>query len=527
MSAENRKPIARGNFRNTPFAHILVYLKNKALHGTLKIREEAHEILIYFRDGQPARVSSTEPGKRLGEVLVEMGKLSTTQLQESLAEMQQTGELHGQALVRLGFVDGATLVAGITEQMTQKMLVAFEFSEGEYAFYEGADLIPRGPSELINLNTWALLMAGIRKYGPELNLSPWLSSLKEKSFFLSDVGQLREFHFNSGERMLCRKLLESPQDLMSLRKWDAVDRNVVVGTLYVLLIARILKVILPEQVEETRSMMPSETLESLPPQSVQMSWPAEIQTMRDEIQTRAALVSSQTYYEILGVESDASTAEIRKAFFRLAKSYHPDRAAKPGVEDLRETLAYLFANLSEAQNTLIDIDARESYDASLAGGRHGTGAHGTPVESDEERQVRLVIESDRMYQKAQVLMRKQNFEEALVMVEQALSNCPEEGEYMATHAYIKMQLGRDSTGDMLSVFRRAIEKSPKSEKCHYYFAHALKKSGRTNEAKQHFKTVVEINPRNIEAARELRLFEIRARNTGKNKKPGLLGKLLK
>ena len=527
MSIRKPTPIAQGNFSRTPFAHILMYVRNKKLHGTLEIRQDGNEISIYFRDGAPARVFSSESGKRLGEVLVELGKLTPQELQESLDEVGRTGELHGQAMVRMGFVDGATLVAGITEQMTSRMLTAFRLGNGDYAFYEGVDLIPTGPSELINLNSWALLMAGIRSHGADMNLSSYLGSLRDKSFFLTDPDVLADFRLNHEERMLCRKLLESPQDLISLRKWDAVDRHVMVGTLYVLLITKVLKVISPEEVETTKSQMPQSTLESLPPGEQMNTWPPEVKQMRDEIQEKAALVSTQNYYELLGVANDASTTDIRKAFFRLAKAYHPDRAAKPGLEDLRETLAYLFANLSEAQSTLLDLDSRESYDASISSGKHlNASAAEVTEESDEQRQVRLIIEADRYYQKALVLMRQNKNAEALELVEQAYERCPEEGEYKATRAFLKVSLGDDVTGEILTVFRDAIEHSPRSERCHFYYAQALKKDDRVEEAKLHFKKVVDLNPRNIEAAREIRLMEMRSRKSGVTKKSGFLGKFL-
>ncbi|MBN2530257.1 MAG: DnaJ domain-containing protein [Deltaproteobacteria bacterium] len=527
MTPSRPKPIAKGNFANTPFAHILVYIRNKRLHGTLEVHEGGQEISIYFREGAPTRVASTEPGKRLGEVLAEMGRITPQQLQESLDEVRRTGELHGQALVRMGFVDGSGLVAGITEQMISKMTSAFGFTHGEYAFYQGVDLIPQGPSEIINMHSWALLMAGIRQYAAQMNLSPYLAALDDKSFFLADPELLKDFRLNGEERMLCRRLLERPQDLISLKKWDAVDRHVVLGTLYVLLITKTLKVIAPEEVERTESIMPKSTLDSVAPREQQTSFPPEIQEMRDRIQTRAAQISSQNYYEMLDVTRDATAADVRKAFFKLAKHFHPDRAAKAGLEDLRETLAYLFANLSEAQNTLVDEDARENYDAYLISSGGAGDVGGKTDETDEERQVRLVIEADRLYQKAHVLMRQQKNAEALEMMEEACTNCPEEGEYIATRAYLKIQLGMDETGSTLNDFRIALQKNPKSERCHFYFAQALKNNGRINEAKQHFKMAVEINPRNIEAAREIRLIEMRSRNTGKNRKPGLFGKFRK
>ncbi|MBN2341449.1 MAG: DnaJ domain-containing protein [Deltaproteobacteria bacterium] len=526
MISNKPKPIAQGNFSKTPFAHILVYILTKELHGTLEVRDGARAISIYFRNGCPAKVQSTEPGMRLGEVLEQMGKLTPKQIQESLEEVKRTGELHGQALVRMGFVDGATLVAGITEQMIFKMITAFTFSTGEYAFYEGINLITKGPSELVSLDTLTLLMVGIRKYGPKLNLAPYLASLADKSFYVNDVEPLRKLRLDANERLICRKLLESPQDLMSLKKWDAVDVHVLQGVLYVLLITKTLKVISKEEVASSRVQLPQITLDSMPPEPEKSSYPPEVQAMRDEIQKRAALISSQNYYEMLGIERNAGNADIRKAFFKLAKNFHPDRSAKPGLEDLREALAYLFANLSEAHSTLNDIDSKGMYDASLSDTRTSPNSAGN-VESDEEAEVRRIIEADRMYQKALVLMRQQKNTDALNLVEQAFDNCPEEAEYIATRAYLKMLLGKEKPEDLITVFREAERTNPKSERIHFYFAQVLKNAGRTNEAKKHFKEAATINPRNIEAAREVRIIEMRSKNTGKNKKPGFLDKFRK
>lgn len=60
-----------------------------------------------------------------------------------------------------------------------------------------------------------------------------------------------------------------------------------------------------------------------------------------------------TYYQFLGVNKDASSEEIRKAYKRLAKIYHPDR--RGGNEDA-------FKLLSEAYRVLNDDNLRKQYD---------------------------------------------------------------------------------------------------------------------------------------------------------------------
>ncbi|HEY9672781.1 MAG TPA: J domain-containing protein [Waterburya sp.] len=64
----------------------------------------------------------------------------------------------------------------------------------------------------------------------------------------------------------------------------------------------------------------------------------------------------RNYYEILGVPTEASSEEIKKAFRRLALQYHPDR--NPGNKAAEEK----FKDISEAYEVLYNSDKRSQYD---------------------------------------------------------------------------------------------------------------------------------------------------------------------
>lgn len=78
---------------------------------------------------------------------------------------------------------------------------------------------------------------------------------------------------------------------------------------------------------------------------------------------------TRDYYQVLGVKPGASDAEIRSAYKKLAKKYHPD--VNPGSKTAEES----FKDVSEAYQVLSDPQKRRSYDAarSMGAGPRGFG----------------------------------------------------------------------------------------------------------------------------------------------------------
>ncbi|KIO61182.1 hypothetical protein B4064_0338 [Caldibacillus thermoamylovorans] len=66
-------------------------------------------------------------------------------------------------------------------------------------------------------------------------------------------------------------------------------------------------------------------------------------------------MAKRDYYEILGVSKDASKDEIKRAYRKLSKQYHPDINKEPGADEK-------FKEISEAYEVLSDDTKRAQYD---------------------------------------------------------------------------------------------------------------------------------------------------------------------
>ena len=95
-----------------------------------------------------------------------------------------------------------------------------------------------------------------------------------------------------------------------------------------------------------------------------------------------ATTTKQDYYELLGVSRKAAQKEIRQAYRKLARKYHPD--LNPGDKSSEEK----FKQVQEAYDVLSDAKKRQMYDQF---GFETPGAGGMPTRSRMRTAFTLIL----------------------------------------------------------------------------------------------------------------------------------------
>ena len=80
-----------------------------------------------------------------------------------------------------------------------------------------------------------------------------------------------------------------------------------------------------------------------------------------EAKQKHLLATRIDLYEILGIQETAGDSEIKKAYFKKSKEYHPDKHANAD-DQTKEEFSAKFKQAKEAYETLSDIDRRKAYD---------------------------------------------------------------------------------------------------------------------------------------------------------------------
>jgi DnaJ-class molecular chaperone len=86
-----------------------------------------------------------------------------------------------------------------------------------------------------------------------------------------------------------------------------------------------------------------------------------------EVETLAMVIDQLDYYGVLKLAQGAGAADVKAAYYRESRAYHPDRFAAVQNAEVREMIGRIYRRINEAYTVLRDDRKREKYLADVTG----------------------------------------------------------------------------------------------------------------------------------------------------------------
>jgi len=230
----------------------------------------------------------------------------------------------------------------------------------------------------------------------------------------------------------------------------------------------------------------------------------EQRALLNDLRSYLADIESRNYLDVLNLQPECSSTDVRQAFFALAKQYHPDHfAGQPGA--IRKRAHEIFARISESQEALESDTARKAYVDKVIYGRKDA------QELAMEQACRL-MDAEQAYKIGVRLLHAGQITDAHKKFEAACGGDPEEAEYRCYHGYTTFLLafGHDAEQSQQGVDQMTEAANSTKNPTHYHLlAKAAIKQGNDDFALELLKRVLRRQRSNEEALNEYRACEQR------------------
>jgi len=222
----------------------------------------------------------------------------------------------------------------------------------------------------------------------------------------------------------------------------------------------------------------------------------EERDLRERLAARVAAMRKLDYFEVLGVKRNASREDVKRAYFALAKEYHPDKHAMSKSGEVRELAQQLYDLISSAHDTLTDPAEKTRYLSDLEQG----------VKRDMGDDVGKILAAEGKFQRGEEYMRQRQFTEAMQAFTDAVGLYPDEGEFYAWLGWARFQANPNEASESINDIEKSINLNPKLDKSYLFLGYIHKATGRPDKAEKQFEKAIQANPDCTEALRELRLL---------------------
>jgi tetratricopeptide (TPR) repeat protein len=481
--------------------HVALFLKDiyfSKRTGRLTFSRSGIQKSFFFQAGGMLFAKTNVSEERLGEILLRTGKISADTHQQ-ISRYAQPQLLLGESLVQNKVLSQRDLYDGLLAQMYAVMLGCFIFYDGEIAFHD-RDSYLDAEFEL-RVSVPLLLEKGVRS----MSFHPALHAFFSGKTMVSLAGTF-ESYLDDKERALWSRL-DGSTAIEYVMTREAAEPNWFWKTLFLFYVLGLAD-FKPEPVRETEAVPPAPPLM---PEGEAAIVKSEGESKTDDLDVRLheALelrrkIGNLDQYQLLGLSKTADETEIKKAYFKLARRFHPDLFGRNLDPQLRSQIEELFDRITKAYRALSTRTEKDAAAAPAAVRAAEDGKDGGKS-------------ADTRFRQGKTLYSQARYEEAVQYLEEAVRLKEDKGDYFLLLAMAESKI-RGQSKKAERDFLRAIELEPWNPEAVVGLGLLYKREGLLARAKRQFERAVEIDAQHPTARQELEYLA----GTGEEKK-GLKG----
>jgi len=419
---------------------------------------------FFFEKGAIAQVKTNQPDERLGEILFKLERIPK-EAHAKLDQYVEPGKNIGDVLKTQGVISERDLTEALGHQIRESVLNTFGAFDAEIEFQPHESFGAAAPESQVSVPL--LIEYGIRRMQPHPLLQAFLANrtpvLGRKTFaYLLTIEEkdiLEKINGTDSAEVILRALTMPPDQFWKslylfycLGVVDFAGESSPRGGLDV----------------KERIKPPSQAHEDVPREI------AEVLNFRDTL-------PAMTLYQILDVPKTASDEDIKKAYFQLARRFHPDRFDRGVAAQFKAQIHEVFDGITNAYRVLSNRDSRRAYDAKSG-----------PVAAQEDAQD-ILRKADTKFRQGKTLHGQARYDEAVAYLEEAVRIRRDKADYYLLLAMCEARLPayvRKAEQDFL----KAIELEPWNPEGYVGLGLLYKAEGLQTKALKQFEKAVSVDP---------------------------------
>jgi curved DNA-binding protein CbpA len=354
-----------GDIKDMTIPWLFQDLRKEKKTGTVVVIRDGEVKKIFFKDGDILFASSNLNEDRLGEFLMRTGKITGVQFDKASEAVIKTGKKLGAILFGMGILTAQDLVSQVRLQVKEIIIKIFSWRSGGYRF----DGSPLPVSEIIpvHMSTGDLIIEGIRNLDWN-SVRKSLPSIKSILRTSTDPSLLFQSVQLDQDQRTVFSLIDGAKSIQEVCILSGIGDFNTLKAIYALLA---LRMVVTGEIKTAEGKVVSAFVRETVVVDVKKdknNAAPEKPVTKETIQNAFDLLGRQNHYEVLELDHGATALEIKKAYFHMAKRYHPDRHFEPEMSGMKEKLEALFSRIHDAYGALSSETTRDQYDIDLASG---------------------------------------------------------------------------------------------------------------------------------------------------------------